>query len=721
MSTWTRFRVALWICLVAGACTPAEAASRTPSPVRTLRDSAPFDQVLRENALFFSILVSFSYTASFADHSWAVDLKDINVNLLTREVRDAQGHQFVRMRVAGTIQSNHNVELNLLDEKGSLVGKGFLGADSGQLTFFNRNDKPIVNGYIDSWGYYALRDLRLPPGDQDLAHGIVDACGFCSDFQYGWFDSLGNQVGGGRMFPAYYSDPERVRMYWSFEYGKLDATRPATGEAEYDLERETTGAVNSVLFDTPRTAESFFANPYSLVPEPAGKALLPRFTDQTGVAVTNAAGKEIVVTYIARHPDGLLVSGEGIINPASYRFAAGQQFAAYPTEIFRASNDRRDVLGAGGVGWMEIISDEGELQAVFMDGDAAGTTLDGNVGATSGSSPIFFTGLRTGTGESTEIELLNLAYDDVMVRLELLDARGVVLRQEPEFYIAGYGSRNFYIGAESAFMQVPDPSAISALRVSCNNSNSIKSDSCSRLTGLATFTDTFKSTATALASSGVDSGATIVGAHFAAGGGWDTTVHVSKVDGQTAPVYLDAYDGAGALLWTAHETLGAGGSVAFRLDGTASGSSVRTGAVRVRSDSGNVVGGVSIRWSGSNGSTFSYYPLTNYLTGTLQFNQIAEGTAGEIEYWTGLAIMNDLDRQVSVRLDVFRTDGALDRTADIVLQPYMQIASLVRQLVGDPQYRRLDGYMRLTASDPVTAIVLYGDTGNNFLASVPPN
>jgi hypothetical protein len=722
MMTLTRQRVAVGLCFCLLLYSFCAAASRERRPVRTLRNPAPFDQILRENALFFNMLVSFSYTTALADRYWDLDLKDINVNLLTREVRDDRGHQFVRVRVGGAVRANHNVELNVLDDTGSLVGKGFLGFDSGQLAFYDRNDKPVVTGYVDSRGYFELFDRRLPAGKQDLGYGGVDSCVYCSSMQYDWYDALGNEVGGGWMYPRYYgSDSNHVRMYWSFEYGNLDSTRPATGEAEYDLSRETTGAINSVLFDTSRTAASFFANPYSLLPEPAGKALLPRFTDQTGVAVTNTAGKEIVVTYIARRPDGGLVSGDGILNPSNYTFGIGQQFSAYPAEIFRDAADRRAVLGKGSVGWMEIFSDEGPLQAVFMEGNEAGTALDGNIGATGGSDPILFTGLRMGPSESTEIELLNLVFDDVMVRLELLDKRGAVLRDVGEFYIAGYGMRNFYLGGGSDFLRVTDPSAVGALRVSCNNSNSIRSTNCSSLTGLATYTDAFGSTATALAATVESAGTVLVGAHFADGGGWTTAVDVSKMDGNAAPVYLDLYDQAGVLMGIMQETVPAGGTVRFVPVGTGPGESPKTGYVRVRSDSGRVAGLVTITRQGTGGSVLSSYPLANYLSKTLQFNQVAEGVAGQIEYWTGLAIMNDFDRRVTVHVEVLGPDGVLDRTADVVLSPYEQRAILVRQLVGDPEYRRLDGYMRLTASDPVTAIVMYGDTASRFLSSVPSN
>jgi hypothetical protein len=56
----------------------------SPRDSRHLEGEAALDQVLRENALFFNILVSFAISASEADPVWGVNVKDINLILLYR-------------------------------------------------------------------------------------------------------------------------------------------------------------------------------------------------------------------------------------------------------------------------------------------------------------------------------------------------------------------------------------------------------------------------------------------------------------------------------------------------------------------------------------------------------------------------------------------------------------------------------------------------------------
>jgi hypothetical protein len=493
------------------------------------------------------------------------------------------------------------------------------------------------------------------------------------------------------------------------------------------MKSEVTGAINSVLFDLPRTAESFFVNPYSLIPEPVGKSYLPRVTDNTGIAVTNPTDHDVDITYVARHYDGALVSGKGIENPVTYRFHPMLQVAAYPDEIFRGmqEDDRRGIFRPDEVGWVEVFSYDGDVQVLFLEGDSQAWALDGNIGAEDGASPIVFPDLRLGEAESSEIELLNQSFDDVMVRLELLDRSGRVLSEEREFFISGYGIRTFFLGPGSGILSVPDWSAVGALRATCNNNNSIRSTSCAKLVGLATYADRFRSTATSLAVGARDAGRLLVGTHLVAGPGgpgfWQTAVTVTKLDGDAASVYLDIHDSAGNLVGTLRETVARGGQASFLLDGSSPPwrDAPVTGYAHVRSDSGAIAGPVAIRWTDGERSLFSSYPLASHMSSVFRFNQAAHGLAGTIEYWTGLALLNNFDKRVGVQVEVFRPDGTLDRSTTLQLEAYRQMSALLSQILGDAGYHRLDGYILVRATEPISAIVLYGDTDSQFLASVP--
>ena len=727
-------RLRILCCLLAGLLLTADTTSGTSAdralPRLEKHTSEDFDQILRENALFFDILVTFSFTVAIGGPAWGLRAKNINLNLITRALRDFQGRQIVRARVAGVVRKNNNVELDILNNAGVLVGKGFFGYESGQLSFYDRNDKPIISGFIDSRGDFVLDDLRLPSGKRGLANGYVDACFRCFALQYGWWDGLNFQVGGGRIFPAVFSgedSTERVRIDWTFERGRLQDNHSASGEAEYDLTSEVTGAINSNLFDLDRTTESFFANPYSLVPEPVGKSLIPRFSDETGIAVTNPSSREASITYIARHSDGSLVAGDGIDNPVTYRFAAGQQYAAFPCEIFRGQNEQdcRRILNDNELGWIEVFSHDTDVQAMYLEADSSLTALDGNLGAERGSAPLIFADLRLGPGETTDIVLLNLAYDDIMVRLEILDRDGRILREEREFFIAGYGIRHFELGENSNFLRGNGFSPPASLRVSCNNDNSLKSSSCSKLIGVATYYDEFQSVASGYAASSETSGLVLLGAHFVTGrageGAWETVVNITKLDGVQAMVHMDLYDVQGNLLETLKQSLPIHGQASFRLNASelSFGNRFTTGYVRLRSDSGKIAGDVSVGRQARDGSLSTTYSLTASLSDRFHFNQVAQGASGGIEYYTGIALVNDSDKQVLVTVKIFRADGGLDRTASLSLQPYQQNSRLLSQILNDSSYSRLTGYMEVTASEPISALVLYGDVTQKFLSAVP--
>jgi hypothetical protein len=411
----------------------------------------------------------------------------------------------------------------------------------------------------------------------------------------------------------------------------------------------------------------------------------------------------------------------------TYRFSPGLQLAAFPSEIFRgfSESDQRPIYDAGEVGWVEVFSYDGDVQAVFLEGDVQASALDGNVGGEGGDSVLTFPDLRVGTGESTEIELLNLSFDDVMVRLQLLDRSGHVLREEQEEFIAGYGIRAFVLGPGSGLLGGIDPGQVASLRVSCDNDNSIKSSSCAKLIGLATCTDSFRSVATYYAVTTASAGSALLGSQFAAGpagsGFWSTSVQITKLDGGPASVYLDIFDNNGNLKRTLQEDAASLGQATFVIDGSdpAWRDSLVTGYVRIRSDSGNVGGDVSVRWSDGRGSMYSSYQLSNYPHSDLRFNQVAQGWSDRIEFYTGVALLNDLDKRVEVLVEVFTPEGVLDRSATVPLEPYQQYNALLSQILNEPAYTRLDGYMRVRATDPISAIVLYGDSTNRFLSAVP--
>jgi hypothetical protein len=269
-----------------------------------------------------------------------------------------------------------------------------------------------------------------------------------------------------------------------------------------------------------------------------------------------------------------------------------------------------------------------------------------------------------------------------------------------------------------------DLTRAASLRVTCNNNNSLGYFGCAEIVGLGTFRDPFGSLATAYASSEESAGSVLIGPHFAKGragsGDWNTIVRVAKLDGQRDWVYLDLYSAEGDLLTTSRDFVPPGGQAEFSLtelpelsDG------FTTGYVRLRSESGNIAGDVTLEWSDGKGSLLSTYPLGNFLWQNHLFAQVAHGRIGAVEYWTGIGVANDLSEEVQLNLEIFGPEGTLDRRVEISLLPYQQRALLLSELLGEPAYTRLDGYIVMTASAPVSAIVFYGDTGSKFLSAVP--
>jgi len=65
------------------------------------------------------------------------------------------------------------------------------------------------------------------------------------------------------------------------------------------------------------------------------------------------------------------------------------------------------------------------------------------------------------------------------------------------------------------------------------------------------------------------------------------------------------------------------------------------------------------------------------------------------------------------------SDGYRDRSRSLVLQPGKQVAATVPQFLGIQDYQRLQGYLEVRASDPISSLVLYGDKENRILSTIP--
>ncbi|MBN2432789.1 MAG: S8 family serine peptidase [Acidobacteria bacterium] len=116
----------------------------------------------------------------------------------------------------------------------------------------------------------------------------------------------------------------------------------------------------------------------------------------------------------------------------------------------------------------------------------------------------------------------------------------------------------------------------------------------------------------------------------------------------------------------------------------------------------------------------STLPLQAAGSAELYFAQVANGNVGGVDYFTGLAVINADNAPVDVTISVHASDGTVYGSVTRTLQPGEKYVRLLQSIEGIGELPdQSSGFLRVTASGPVFAFELFGDSAGNFLSAVP--
>lgn len=117
----------------------------------------------------------------------------------------------------------------------------------------------------------------------------------------------------------------------------------------------------------------------------------------------------------------------------------------------------------------------------------------------------------------------------------------------------------------------------------------------------------------------------------------------------------------------------------------------------------------------------STLPLKAVGSREFTFGQVANGSVGSVNYWTGVAVLNSSNSSAQVTFRVCWSDGTLNgKEVSMKLAPGQKFVGLLSQIPGiGTLANQSSGYLSITATEPVMALQLFGDTTNNFLSAVP--
>ena len=139
------------------------------------------------------------------------------------------------------------------------------------------------------------------------------------------------------------------------------------------------------------------------------------------------------------------------------------------------------------------------------------------------------------------------------------------------------------------------------------------------------------------------------------------------------------------------------------------------GYVQITSDGVRLTG--SVVFGDRNKEAFATaLPLVTEPESIMIFSHIAS----DATYFTGLAILNPDDSQVTATIDLYRSDGTLEASTVEVIPAKRRISRLVTEyfpeLIG---VDRSSGYIRVTADGGVASFALFGTHDLSVLSAIP--
>jgi hypothetical protein len=382
----------------------------------------------------------------------------------------------------------------------------------------------------------------------------------------------------------------------------------------------------------------------------------------TGIAIANLGSTEAALTFTALDRSGAPLKGDGLENPSARILKAGSQLPAVDTELFGAA-----VGGSASLGWIRVDSTSASVAAFYLMFDGQLNVLDG---ANMLGTPLSTFVLPEVDDQGvTQVNVANPNERDAVVRLDLMRKDGTI-RASATRTIQAQGA----LKADTFADLFPG----------------VVADAGDYIRGWA---DSPVLPAQILESEGEylevlngrDAAATatvLYSPQFAVGGAWRSAMSVINLDSKPGTVTLRFYGDDSSPIGTEQtRTIPAYGKLYiddpafFELE--PSGETVQ-GYVEIRSNGIRVTGSV-VFGDPSRHRFSSALPLAASLRNQQTFAHLASNDT----YFTGLAILNPNGEDVVATIDVYSSDGTLERTTTQTLRA----AHLITQDGGTPAPR----------------------------------
>ena len=427
-----------------------------------------------------------------------------------------------------------------------------------------------------------------------------------------------------------------------------------------------------------------------------------------GIAFTNTTDFEVSIELKAFDPHGDLITGRGILNPATLRVSPRGQTWASVGDVFGAG-----ILSAD-LGKISYQSNRAALATLFLIGDEKNTLLDGG---TAGQIPLKTFVLpsiaREGEEPFTTIHLFNPSVDsNLEVELTLFDLTGRVV-----------ASRGVALPPQGTVVQ--DLSALFEVELGIFSGGYVEG---SAGDGSVVAFETF----------GNEQSLNLLGAqptplheqsyripHFAVGGGFDTELNLINTDSsRSVTLRVMALDEQGnARLNPVQVSLGPLEQGIFNLSSLFGSSSDEqiVGSLRIDVEEGLLDSSLepasvngSLRLKSSDGRLSASLPLLLPHDADAFYAHIAQ----DLGFFTGVAVLNPQGHPVEVTVEAFDQGGDQLGENTFTLPGGGRKAKLLLELI-PATAGQVGGYFRVRSQDRIVSFALFGDLASESISIIP--
>lgn len=421
-----------------------------------------------------------------------------------------------------------------------------------------------------------------------------------------------------------------------------------------------------------------------------------------GIALVNLDSKPATITFTACDRTGARIKGDGITNPATRSLDPGRQMPIVDAELFDAG-----LAAGGGPGWIKIESNVRNVVGFFMMFDGGLSLLDGATLDAEPATSFVFPEIEA--EGFTRIAIDNPDTMTANLTIELVSGGGVPIASENRA-VQGYASYSAELFQE-IFAGIAAPAG-AYVRVTSDRP-------------VLSFQLTGKDGIYVNALKGQDAaaGATkLYCPQYAAGGPWRTSLSIVNLDPAPGTVTIRFVPEDPVLPGAAETvTIAPYGKILvddpgfFRSLPPLEPNKILQGYVVITGEGVRLTGSVVFGDVGRSAFS-SALPLVASLQNSLVFGHLASNDT----YFTGLAMVNPNQVDVSATLSLYSAQGSLEDYVAVTIPAGGRLSKLLTEYFQQPAAQNLaSGYIRVSANGGLASFALFGTHNQSVLSAIP--